>query len=401
MNGIEEKTKVKTKAFPSWPKYNEKELDLLCDVLKSDEWCRLSGRKVKEFEKKFATYHNVKYGIGVTNGTHALELALSAIGIKPGDEVIVPAMTFIATATAVLQNNAIPVVVDIDPDTFCICPEAIENAITEKTKAIIPVHMAGHACDMDKICEIAKKHDLRIIEDVAHAQGGKYKNKMLGSFGDAAAFSFQSKKILTCGEGGAFITNNEEYYEKAFLIQGVGRPEGDRVYEHTILGTNYRMSEFQAALLLGQLSTLDYMNLDREKKAQILDKLLENIDGITPQKNADYATINTHYMYMFIYDQDSFSGMSRNDFVNCLNAEGIPAYRCYPVVTETTFFMKKEFRGRIDASQLNLNHSLKNAKFISDHAVWLPHNVLLGDEQDMAEIKKAILKIQDMNFKLV
>ena len=135
----------------------------------------------------------MKYGIGVTNGTHALELALSAIGIKPGDEVIVPAMTFIATATAVLQNNAIPVFVDIEPDTFCICPKAIEKAITEKTKAIIPVHMAGHACDMDKICEIAKKHGLRIIEDVAHAQGGKYKNKMLGSFGDAAAFSFQSK----------------------------------------------------------------------------------------------------------------------------------------------------------------------------------------------------------------
>lgn len=386
---------TKTKPFPEWPKYNEKERELIYEVLESTEWCRLSGKKVKDFEQKFAEYHNIKYGIGVTNGTHALELALAAMGINPDDEVIVPAMTFIATATAVIQNGAIPVLVDIDPETYCILPDAIEEAITEKTKAIIPVHIAGHACDMDRICAIAKKYNLLVLEDAAHAQGGKYKGKMLGSFGDAAAFSFQSKKILTCGEGGAFITNNKQYYEEAFLIQGVGRPEGDRVYEHTVLGTNYRMAEFQAALLLGQLNTLDDMNQKREKNAKILDNLLADVKGIKPQKRADYCTVNTHYMYMFVYDSECFNGLSRNGFVERLNEEGIPAYRCYPVVADTTFFKNRNFRGKINPDKLKVDYSLKNAEYVSSNAIWLPHNLLLGDEQDMKEIREAILKIQN------
>ena len=388
--------KAKTKPFPGWPQYNEKELCLIQEVLESSEWCRLTGKKVKEFEQKFAQYHNVKYGIGVTNGTHALELALAAIGINPGDEVIVPAMTFIATATAVIQNNAIPVLVDIDPDTYCILPEAIEKAITNKTKAIIPVHIAGHSCDMDKICEIAKKYNLKVIEDAAHAQGGKYKNRMLGSIGDAATFSFQTKKIMTCGEGGAFITNNREYYKEALLIHSVGRPEGDRIYEHTVLGSNYRMSAFQAALLLGQFDTLNEMNLKREKNAAILDKLLSDIKGIKPQKKEDYSTLNTHYMYMFLYNPEFFNGLSRNDFVEYLNAEGIPSYICYPVISNATFYKKGNFRQKISIDQLKIDNPLNNAEYVSSNVVWLPHNLLLGDNQDMEEIRKAILKIQKM-----
>jgi len=388
------KGRTKTKLFPSWPQYNQKQLELLDEVLKNSEWCRLTGKKVKEFEEKYAAYNNVKYGIGVTNGTHALELALSAIGIQPGDEVIVPAMTFIATATAVIQNNAVPVLVDIDPETYCISPEAIEAAITEKTKAIIPVHIAGNACDMDRICEIAEKHDLKIIEDVAHAQGGMYKNKRLGSFGDMAACSFQSKKIISCGEGGAIVTDNREYYEEALLAHCVGRPEGDRIYEHTVLGSNYRMNEFQAALLLGQIDNLDNMNQKREENAAILNGLLKDVEGIMPQKRSKDCTINTHYMYMFTYDPQYFHGLTRQDFVNRLNEEGIPAYICYPVVSNTTFFKNRSFRGRIKESQLKLDNPLTNAEYIAANVVWLPHNLLLGDEQDMIEIKEAILKIK-------
>lgn len=393
-NMINKGKKVKTKPFPSWPKYNQKELELVDEVLKSDEWCRLSGKKVKEFGGKYAAYNNVKYGIGVTNGTHALELALSTIGIQPGDEVIVPAMTFIATATAVIQNNAVPVLVDIDPETYCISPKAIEAAITEKTKAIIPVHIAGNACDMDRICEIGKKHNLKIIEDAAHAQGGMYKNKRLGSFGDIAACSFQSKKTISCGEGGAIITDNKEYYEEALLTQCVGRPEGDRVYEHTVLGSNFRMNEFQAALLLGQLDNLDNMNQKREENAAILDELLKGVEGITSQKRSKDCTINTHYMYMFTYDPQYFNGLSRKDFVDRLIEEGVPAYICYPVISNTTFFKKYSFRGKISENQLRLGDSLINAEYVAANVVWLPHNLLLGDEQDLLEIKEAILKIQ-------
>lgn len=397
MNNHEKKNKVKTKPFPSWPQYNQKQLELINEVLKSDEWCRLSGKKVKEFGERYAEYNNVEYGIGVTNGTHALELALTTIGIQPGDEVIVPAVTFIATATAVIQNNAVPVLVDIDPETYCILPDAIEAAITEKTRAIIPVHFAGNACDMDRICDIAKRYNLKIIEDVAHAQGGMYKNKRVGSFGDISACSFQSKKTISCGEGGAIITNIKEYYEEALLTQCVGRPEGDRVYEHAVLGSNFRMNEFQAALLLGQLDNLDNMNQKREENAAILDDLLKEIEGIIPQRRSEGCTVNTHYMYMFTYNSQYFNGLSRKDFVTRLIEEGIPAYICYPVISNTTFFINRNFRKKIDESQLRLNNPITNAEYIASNVVWLPHNVLLGDLQDMQEICDAILKIQNEN----
>lgn len=386
--------KVKTKAFPKWPNYTEVEQNMLLEVLKSSEWCRLSGNLVKEFGQKYAKYNNVKYGIGVTNGTHALELALQSMRIKPGDEVILPAITFIATSTAVIRTGAIPIIVDVDPETYCIMPEAIEKAITKKTKAIIPVHLGGHACDMDKICDIARRNNLLVLEDAAHAQGGEYKGRRIGSIGDAAAYSFQSKKILSSGEGGAFITDNKSFYDEALLIQSVGRPEGDQKYEHLVLGTNYRMNSFQAALLIPQLETLDFDNQKREKNAKILDALLNEVKGIYPQKRKDYCTIDTHYMYMFEFDSDYFNGMSREEFVRILIEEGIPAHYCYPVVSDTEFFRKKAFRGYIDTEKVIFSGSLVNAERISSNVVWLPHEVLLGDEQDLFEIKTAIEMIQ-------
>ena len=385
---------MKTKPFPKWPNYNEEEMKMVLDVLKGNEWCRLSGNLVKEFDQKYADYNNVKYGLGVTNGTHALELALQSMGIKPGDEVIVPAITFIATSTAVFRTGAIPVVVDVDPETYCIMPEAIEKVITKKTKAIIPVHLAGHACDMDRICDIAKKNNLLVLEDAAHAQGGEYKGRRLGSIGDAAAYSFQSKKILSSGEGGAFITNNKAFYDIALLIHSVGRPEGDKIYEHLVLGTNYRMNSFQAALLIPQLKTLDSDNQKREKNAKILDELLCGIQGIIPQKRKEYCTINTHYMYMFEFDSNYFNGMSRKEFVEKLNINDVPAHYSYPVVSETEFFKKKAFMGYIDPEKVVISDSLVNAKKIASTVVWLPHEVLLGDEQDLIEIKNIIEMIQ-------
>ena len=389
--------KTKTKAFPEWPYSDQRERELVGEVLDSGKWWRMVGTKVEEFERRFAELHGVKYCLGVTNGTHAIELALTTLGIGPGDEVIVPAVTFISTGSAVICSNAVPVLVDIDPDTYCMKPDAFERAITPKTKAVIPVHMAGHACDMDAICAIARKHGIRVIEDAAHAHGGQYNGKMLGSFGDMAIFSFQNGKLMTCGEGGALVTNDETLYNKAYLFHGVGRPKNDRVYEHTVLGSNYRMNEFSAAILLAQQERLIDMNRIRDENAAYLDALLSSIDGIRPQGRKEYATCITHYMYMFSYDPTCFNGLSRDQFINLLMAEGIPTYRCFPVLSDTTFFKKKEFNRRILNFVQKAENSIFHATQIANNVVWLPHYTLLGDKLDLYEISCAIRKIQNYN----
>ncbi len=388
--------KIKTKPFPIWPVFDEKEESQLIEVLHSGHWWRMNGNKVKNFEEKFSKYHNVKYCLALTNGTHALELALSVLGIGKDDEVIIPAVTFISTCTAVLYNNAIPILADIDQETYCLSPESFEKAITPRTKAVIAVHMAGHACDMEKICEIARKNNIYVIEDAAHAHGGKYKDKMLGSLGDIATFSFQNGKIMTCGEGGALLTNNEDFYKKAYLIHGVGRPEGDKIYQHKVLGSNYRMNEFQAAILLAQLDRLEKMNKLREDNSKILDEYLSNLEGIYPQSHKEYATKATHYMYMFYYDSKSFNNLSREQFVDYLNAEGIPAFVCFPVISNTEFFKNNDFSGKIDSYMQSKQVNLSNSLDIAENVVWLSHNVLLGDTDDLKEVRNAIIKIKSV-----
>lgn len=386
-------SKTKTKPFFKWPHATEREEELLLEVVRSRKWWRLEGDKLKEFEEKFARLHNVNYCLGVTNGTHAIELALNLLGIKNGDEVIVPAFTFVSTATAVMYNNATLVLADVDKDTFCMTPEAFEQAITSKTKAVIPVHMAGHACDMERICEIAKKHSIKVIEDAAHAHGAEWNGRKIGTYGDIATFSFQNGKIMTCGEGGAIITNSKELYEKAFLLHGVGRPAYDKGYSHVILGTNDRMNEFQAAILLAQMERLDKMNERRAINAKKLDQLFVGVKGITPQKYNAKANVNTHYMYMFYYDETAFGGMPRERFVDYLRAEGIPAFIAYPVISDTEFMTKGKFLGRQITYDKENEADLTNARNIANNVVWLPHYTLLGDEDDLLEIVKAVRKI--------
>lgn len=385
----------KTKQFPNWPMSGQRELKLVQEVVTSGKWWRMSGSKVEEFERKFAEHHNIKYCLGVTNGTHAIELALSALGIGKGDEVIIPAFTFISTATAPIYCDAIPVAVDVDPNTFCMMSEAFEKAITEKTKAVIPVHMAGQMCDMEAISDIARKHNIKIIEDAAHAHGAEWNHKKPGELSDIATFSFQNGKIMTCGEGGAVVTNNKELYDKMFLIHGVGRPKNDRVYAHLELGSNYRMNEFQAAILIAQLERLNELNGVRKINSELLDKLLKDIPGIKSQTENSKITLNTHYMYMFYYNSEYFGGMNRQEFVDSLIEEGIPAFIAYPVVSNTEFFRNNNFRGHIQNESNYRNFNLTNAKKIEDEVIWLPHYTLLGDEQDIQEIAGAIKKIQD------
>lgn len=385
--------------FPRWPILDEEERREILEVVNSGKWWRMFGSKVKQFERLFSKLHQTSHALAVTNGTHAIELALLALGVREGDEVIVPAFTFISTAQPVMRLGAVPVPVDVDAKTFCIDPSKIREAVTDRTVGIIPVHMGGHMCDMDRLTEIAEEFGLFIIEDACHAHGAEWKGKRAGSFGDASVFSFQQLKLMTAGEGGALLTNSKELYEKAFLYHNVGRPIGDKTYQHLVEGSNYRISEFQAAILIPQAKRLEAQNQLRERNARRLDEALTAIEGIVPQGRREECTIHSHYMYMFYYDAAKFGGISREKFVELLNKEGIPAYVAYTQIHETQMFKKflKGLGGYQFPNQLHCPVSKK----ISQEVVWIHHRVLLGDEDTALIIADAIRRIQQRNKTLI
>jgi dTDP-4-amino-4,6-dideoxygalactose transaminase len=309
----------------------------------------------------------------------------------------VPPYTFIATASIVLEANCVPVFVDIDPETYNMDPEEIEKAITPKTKAIIPVHFAGQACDMDTILGIAEKHNLRVIEDAAHAHGGEYKHKKLGSIGDAGCFSFQSSKNLTSGEGGIVVTDDEQLYDMMNSLRNVGRVKGGQWYEHHNLGCNYRITQLQAALLSRQLERLEEQTQKRNENGIYLNSLLEKIDGITPLSRGHGETLHTYHIYIFKYDKSKFNGLSKREFADMLAAEGVPSFMGYPEpLYKQPLFQKKNFMCYAIPEEVDYTnvHCPETEKACYEDAVWIMQNTMLGTKEDMELIAQAILKIQ-------
>ena len=343
------------------------------------------------------------YGIGCSTGTAALEIALKALGIGPGDEVIVPPYSFIATATAVLIVNAVPVFCDIDPDTYNLDPKSFERAITPRTKAVIPVHFAGMAADMDAILSIAERNGLAVLEDAAHAHGATWKNRGLGSIGNAGTFSFQASKNMTSGEGGLITTNNREFAELCESLLWAGRKIGHEWYEHFRLGWNYRMTEFQGALLLAQLERLEEQNGRRTRNAAYLTSKLAAIPGIHPLARPDYATRHSFHIYIFRFKEKEF-GISRKQFLEALAGEGITCSSGYAhplyknvVFLEKNFYPKGcpiscgHYNGKIDYR--DFEGLCPNVEQACREAIWLEHRQLLGDQQDMDDIVRAVSKI--------
>jgi len=242
---------IRTRPFPSWPIFGKPEAQRLLRTLRSGKWGRLSGSEVAEFEKRFAELHGCQHGIAVVNGTVSLRIALMAAGLPANAEVIIPPYTFFSTASAVIKANLIPVFADIDLDSFNLDPAAVERAITSRTRAIIPVHFAGQPADMRALMAIAKKHKLFAMEDAAHAHGANYRNKPAGSLGHVASFSFQSSKNLTSGEGGLITTNDDKLAAACRSIHNCGRIPTGIWYEHHVISGNYRLGEFQGAVLNG------------------------------------------------------------------------------------------------------------------------------------------------------
>ncbi|MGB2625251.1 MAG: DegT/DnrJ/EryC1/StrS family aminotransferase, partial [Candidatus Acidiferrum sp.] len=268
--------------FTAWPMSTNADAEALQDVLTSTKWGGqpFPGKYADSFAKKFAETHTAKYAQCVNTGTVAIQAALKAIDIRPGDEVIAPAYTWEGTVGPVLLLNAIPVFVDIDPDTYCLDAKLIEKAITPKTKAILPVHLGMRFADMDEILRIAAKHKLKVIEDCAHAHGGMWNGKGAGSMGDLGAFSFQSSKLITSGEGGIVITNNLEYMERVQSYINAGRASLTDQFHHRIVGFNYRLGEFQAAVLGPQLERLPEQAATREKNMKHFESRLKGIPAI-------------------------------------------------------------------------------------------------------------------------
>src|SRR5271167_918303 len=294
---------VRKKRFDPWPIFTDKEKKALKDVLENHDWGGqpFPGKHADAFAKKFAKLHTAKYGQCVSTGTVAIEACLKAIQIRPGDEVIVPAYTWEGTVGPVLLLNAVPVFVDVDPETYCLDAKLIEAAITPKTKAILPVHLGMRFADMDEILRIAKKHNLKVIEDCAHAHGAMWKGKGAGSMGDLGAFSFQSSKLITSGEGGAVITNTLEYLELVQTYINAGRASLTDQFHHRTIGFNYRLGEFQAAVLGPQLDRLPQHAATRERNMKHFESRLGGTPAIGLFPPEPRITRLAPYGFMFKY----------------------------------------------------------------------------------------------------
>ena len=379
---------VRTRAFPEWPVYGEEEERLLLETLRSRRWS-VGGERVEQFQREFAAFHNTRYGVACSSGWAALVIALKALGVGRGDQVIVPAYTFVATASAVLDVGAIPVFADINPETLTISPEDAEAKMTEKTRCVIPVHVAGCPADMDRVWEIARERGVAVLEDAAQAHGAEWRGFKVGSLGDMGAFSFYQSKNMTSGEGGIVVTNDENLADLAWSYHNVGRDRRREWYELVRYGWNFRMTEFQAAVLIAQLRRLPTMLEKRMRSAAYLDRLLAEIDGVEPLKKPAEVTRHAHHLYIFRLSEDILRKVPKERVVEALRAEGIPCSPGYKPLYEYSFL-----RERISETGGEIGHvKLPNTEEACSSVVWLPQNILLGEEEDLEDVAEAIRKV--------
>lgn len=388
--------RTRSAPLPVWPIYDDREAKALEEVLRSRNWggYPFPNDRARLFGKRFAEYHDALYGVAVTNGTVSLEIALKAAGVGPGDEVIVPAYTWEGTAAAVLFAGATPVFVDVDPETYCLDTNLIDSHLTSRTKAIIPVHLGFRFADLDRLMEIAGRHGLSVLEDCAHAHGGKWRGKGAGSVGKAGSFSFQTSKLMTAGEGGIVITSDIELADQVIRLANCGRPARRESRSAPALGHNYRMTEFQAGILLVQLDRLDEQTSRREANANHLEKRLAGVPGISLLSRDSRITTQASYHYVFKFHSDQFAGIHRNAFVAALNAEGIPCDgRFYEAVYRSSLFdfAERDYPQWTARDRTPACPVAERAGY--DESVWLPHQLLLGDESDVDSAVDAIEKI--------
>jgi len=372
-------------AFP-WPMFDSREEDALLRVLKRRKW--FNGEEVRAFEEAYAAFQGARFGIACTSGTTAIEIVLEALGIGPGDEVIVPPYTFVATATAVLRVGATPVFADID-HTWCLDPTAVEAAISPRTRAIMPVHFAGSMAHINTLKALAEKHGLELIEDACHAWGSAWKGQGAGTVGRCGVFSFQESKNLTAGEGGIIVTDDESLAERCHSIVNCGREAGAAWYHHINLGTNARLTEFQAALLRVQLERYPDQLAVRVARAALLDEGLRPLPGLTPQPNPPEMTRRSYHLYCLRFDGEAF-GMDRDAFLAAAGKAGLPLGAAYPL----PLYKQPLFQKFLDRYDYNGCRCPVAEALCAAEGIWMVQTMLLHSEAHMAALVSGIAAIQ-------
>jgi dTDP-4-amino-4,6-dideoxygalactose transaminase len=381
-----EPIRPESKPWPSWPIVGEEERVALNAVFESGQW--FYGERVRQFEHDYAAFQGAKHCVTCTSGTVAAEVAMMALGIGAGDEVIVPPYTFVATAMTVARVGATPIFVDVDA-SWCLDPDLIEAAITPRTKAIMPVHFGSRVADMDRINDIARAHGLRVIEDACHSWGSQWKGKGTGALGDCGVFSFQQSKNLSAAEGGCILTDDEALADRCRSITNCGREKGGAWFEHAIIGTNARMTEFQAALLGAQLGRLEDQTRHRARMADLLTAALAGVEGLTPQPGDERMTRRAYHLYCLRIDPDAF-GCSRKALVEAAEAEGLPLSTLYALP-----LYRQPLCSQIPGHDYTQDHCPVTEDLCARSALALHHRFLLGPEADIQDIAAVLLRIKE------
>jgi L-glutamine:2-deoxy-scyllo-inosose/3-amino-2,3-dideoxy-scyllo-inosose aminotransferase len=391
-----------------WPIFGTEELEALRQVLESGQWGHIDGTGSyvglfeRDFERAFADLHTARHGLCVANGTVALQLALEALEIGAGDEVIVPGLTWQATAAAALDVNAVPVLVDVEPDTYCLNPSAVEAAITPRTRAVIAVHLYNSLADLDALLALCKKHDLHLVEDCAHSHGSSWNERGVGSLGAIGCFSFQLTKSLTAGEGGFCTTNSDTLQERLDSLRNCGRrPDAADDRWSALQSGNYRLSEWQAAILSVQLTRFSKQLAQRAENARLLDEAFAAVLGMTPMRRRRQVTRQGLYAYVVRYDKDAFGGLRVSTFRERLSAAtGVPVGAVYQPLNDSPLYQpqtKPRYRvgeqwAQLDPTRFELpvaTHAYR------EESVVIPHEVLLMDWNELSTLVATTAQIQD------
>jgi len=399
--------------WPSWPIWKpETDEKRLLEVMRSGVWSR--NKVVSEFEQRWAETIGSRRCLSVVNGTNALNTALAQLEIGWGDEVLVTPYTFIASVSCILFNGAIPVFVDVDPETFQMDPDKIEEKITPHTKAIIPVHILGLPCDMERIMTIANRRNLYVIEDACQAWMAEINHKKMGTFGHAGCFSFQNSKNMPIGEGGAIVSDDDAFMDRCFSYHNYGNPYGSVAGEvgagTIMIGTKLRLTEYQAAIGLAQLERLEEQTETRNVNAGYLKNRIKDIPGILPYRLYDNVTRAAFHLFPFRYQKEAFKGLPRGKFLEALRAEGVPCSNGYSELNKmpflknafnSRFFQKFYPKERLDYGKYaEENKCPLNEKLCNEEAVWFSQNMLLGSKKDMDNMAMAIEKVYNNAEKL-
>ena len=380
---------VRTTPIGQWPEFGTEEEALLLAALRSGKWGSLDGTYVTQFEREFAEFQGAKFGVTTVNATMGLAVAYKAIGLGPGDEVIVPAYTFIATASAALMIGAIPVFADVDPETLLVSPERIEAAVTPRTKAIVPVHHGGAPVDMDAVMEVARRNNLRVVEDAAQAHGAAWRGRPVGAIGDVGVFSHQSSKMLTAGEGGTMVTNDPEIDELLWSYRNVGRRRGGEWYEHVRLGWNLRMTEFQAAVLLAQLKRFPEQQARRTEAAAYLTKRLEEIPGVVALEVPRGVTAHSWYTYHWRWLGARQGGLDKLELARALRAEGVPVLHGYVPINRNEA-LRAEIK-RLGGAEPAACPAAEKAD--AEEILAFSSPILMAAREDLGDVVRAVEKV--------